>query len=63
MKRYLVSVSKEVCTDFVVEAETAQEANAKALTGFLSDFSQYSDDWCEGHEGTLKVGVVEELDD
>jgi len=63
MKKYLVSVSKEVCTDFEVEADTEQAAKAKALTGFLSDFSMYSDDWCEGHEGSLKVQVVEELDE
>ena len=59
---YLVSVSKEVCTDFEIEAESPQEAKAKTLTGFLSDFSMYSDDWCEGHDGSLKVTVMEELE-
>ncbi len=59
MKKYLVSVSKEVCDDFEVEAETAQLAEVKAL----ADFPWSSGDWCEGHMGSRKAVVVEELDE
>jgi hypothetical protein len=61
MKTYIVSVCKEVCGDFEIEAETPKLAEAKALTEFLSDFSMNSDDWCEGHPDSLRAVVVERL--
>jgi hypothetical protein len=64
MKKYLVSVTKEVCVDFEVEAKTPKLAEWKVLrTKFLSDFPMQSDEWCDGHEGSRKVSVVEEVDE
>lgn len=59
MKKYLVSVTQEVCDDFEVEAETAALAEEKAL----ANFPWSSGDWCEGHRGSRKASVVEELDE
>jgi hypothetical protein len=59
MKKYLVSVSQEVCDDFEVEAETTVLAEEKAL----ADFPWSSGDWCEGHMGSRKASVVEQLDE
>jgi hypothetical protein len=64
MNKYLVSVRKEVCADFEVEAETAKLAEIKALeTNFLTDLWMISEDWCDEHAGSRKAVVVEELDD
>ncbi len=64
MKKYLVTVSKEVCADFEVEANTPKSAELKVLrTEFLSDLEMQSDEWCNGHRGTRKASVVEQLDE
>lgn len=60
MKKYLVSVKKEVCADFELEAETPEEAERKAIEPDGRE-SMYSDEWCDGHTGSFKAEVVEEL--
>ncbi len=57
MKKYLVSVTQEVCDDFEVEAENEALAEEKAL----ANFPWSAGDWCEGHRGTRRASVVEEL--
>ena len=59
MKKYLVSVTQEVCDDFEVEAETAALAKEKAM----ANFPWSSGDWCEGHLNTRKAVVIEEVEE
>ncbi len=51
-------MTKEMCADFLVTAETPKAAEKKALT---FDRVMYSDEWCDGHFGLAKAHVVEEL--
>jgi hypothetical protein len=59
MKKYLVSVTQEVCADYEMEAETPESAVEKMLA--LKPRVLCSDDWCEGHLDTQRAHVVEEL--
>jgi hypothetical protein len=60
MPKFLVSVTQEMCADFIVEAETREAAEEKAV--FDKDL-QTESEWCDGHDDTRFVQVLEQLPD
>jgi hypothetical protein len=63
MNTYIVSITKEICSEFEIVAKSPKEAEFIALRKpSSSQCRMLSDDWCEGHLNTRKAVVIEEVE-
>ncbi len=61
MRKFRVSVAMERCVDIYIEAETAEQAQKKAMDKRLWRGAP-DDAWCDGHMGSERIDSCVEAD-